>query len=438
MAHLDPTYASFEAFLGRDDVDGFWAVDLAALNSSGVTGDAILSLNTEADGSRYLNVSILAEGLTPGETHVQHIHGRFDDDGNPIDSVTPGLAQDADGDGIVEVIEGVASYGDVLLSLVTPEGGNHPMADMNGQLSFLQSYELGNDANFGSPVTGAEYTAEDILPLTFREIVLHGLDVPGNIGGGDGEVDGTQDGYVPILPAAAGEIEAIDLDEALDRLEDQRAEASDSFVFGAEDDVFDAGAGNDTVSGGAGNDTLSGGGEGDVLMGMNGDDMLSGDAGNDVVIGGAGDDMIFGGTGADRLVGQSGNDTLTGNALSDTLLGGDGDDVLNGGYGFDELRGGAGADRFFHEGVAGHGSDFIADYAGDDGDLLVYGGVANAGDFRLTYADSGAGDAGVEEAFITHMPSGQVLWALVDGAAQDEINLQIAGQAGIIELTAMG
>ncbi|SER11138.1 hypothetical protein SAMN04488092_1322, partial [Thalassovita taeanensis] len=38
-----------------------------------------------------------------------------------------------------------------------------------------------------------------------------------------------------------------------------------------------------------------------------------------------------------------------------------------------------------------------------------------------------AGVAGVEEAFIIYRPTGQIMWALVDGAAQEELNLLIAG-----------
>jgi hypothetical protein len=39
-----------------------------------------------------------------------------------------------------------------------------------------------------------------------------------------------------------------------------------------------------------------------------------------------------------------------------------------------------------------------------------------------------AGQAGVQEAFVIYRPTGQILWALVDGDAQGAINLQIGGQ----------
>ncbi|MEY8841158.1 hypothetical protein AB9K41_19190, partial [Cribrihabitans sp. XS_ASV171] len=64
--------------------------------------------------------------------------------------------------------------------------------------------------------------------------------------------------------------------------------------------------------------------------------------------------------------------------------------------------------------------------------LLTYGGgvgPATADDFLVQVAETeGAGAAGVSEVFITHVPSGNLLWALVDGDAQSAINIQIAGQ----------
>ncbi|WP_232824990.1 calcium-binding protein [Primorskyibacter marinus] len=428
MAHLASSYTSFETFL--NGADAFWSVDLAALNSSGVTGNAVLAMATEDDGTRYLNVSIAAEGLAPSVTHLQHIHGLFDEDGNPIDSTTPGLTEDADLDGMVEVLEGLTKYGDILLPLVSPEGGASPMADVNGELSFLQSYNLEDDSNFFSPVTSNDYTSDDIMPLSLREIVLHGVEVPTGIGSGTGgEVDGNQNGLVTLLPAAAGEIEQIDLTQALDILEDQRADASDIFIFGAGADVFDAGAGDDVLRGGDGNDTLSGGTDDDFIDGGAGDDVLDGGAGTDHLIGGTGNDRLTGGGGSDRLVGLDGNDILTGNDYGDQLLGGNGDDFLNGGLGFDRLNGGDGADSFFHAGTKKHATDWVADYDASEGDLLVYRKGAQASDFAVNFGNTpGAGDGDVDEAFVVHQPSGMILWSLVDGGAQDEINLQIGGE----------
>jgi len=122
-------------------------------------------------------------------------------------------------------------------------------------------------------------------------------------------------------------------------------------------------------------------------------------------------------------------DTLIGGSAADTMFGGDGDDFINGGFGYDRLNGGAGADRFYHRGIADHGSDWVQDYSAAEGDVLVWGGAAaSASDFQVNYADTaGAGVAGVSEAFIIYKPTGQIIWALVDGDAQSEIYIRISG-----------
>lgn len=386
MSHLDSSFRSFETFL--QGAEAFWSVDLSALNSSGVNGTAVLALATDDDGDTYLNVSVSASGLTPNQVHLQHIHGLFDDDGNPTDSVTPGLANDTDGDGIVEVLEGVTSYGDIILSLNDPETGA-PTADRNGDLSFIQAYDLSDPANFVSPVTGNQYSAEDLLPLMLREIVLHGVDVPAGLGAGTtGEVDGTQDGYVPILPAAAGEITEISRREARDILEDQAGDAAGSFVLGNRDNTFDGGTGDDRIIGRGGDDVLLGGGDNDVLKGNGGADMLFGGSGADRLFGNAGQDRLVGGDGTDALRGQGGDDILQGYTGRDFLIGGTGNDTLRGGGAADRLFGGTDADALYGGAggdtlIGGDGRDVLWGQGGDD--LLVGGDGVDT-------IDGGAGD----------------------------------------------
>lgn len=588
MSNLSANFTSFTSFL--NGADEFYAVNFSALNSSGVDGSAIIAVGDGDDDSRVLNISLSAEGLAPSVQHAQHIHGLFDGDMTPIDSTTPTIQDDADLDGIVEVIEGFAQYGDIILTLLGSDGAL-PFADANGDLTFFASYDLDNDDLFFSPF-GNDYTSADLMPLDLREIVLHGVEVPAGIGEGTGgEVDGTQDGLVGILPAAAGEIEKIDRIEAFDILDDQIDMASfttaltggadffdggagedrifggggdDTLLGGGNDDLIEGGAGTDVVSGGSGNDVIeagsadtnetnaadlkaagsltiddydnayaggsgddtlnggdgddiitgddesrvatatgetfdaaadgadmifggagndeihvgswadgddgfanthtgsgadfaSGGDGNDILIGDAGADTLTGDAGNDTVkagdgkdfvdggtgddnldggngadliYGGSGDDTMFGGTEGDTLVGQDGDDVLSGGSSGDLLFGGDGDDFLNGGFGNDRINTGTGDDKIFHAGVAGHGTDFVQDYDGDS-DVFIFGGNANAteDDFLVQFAETAnAGEAGVSEAFITYEPTGQILWALIDGAEQDQINISLGGE----------
>lgn len=254
-------------------------------------------------------------------------------------------------------------------------------------------------------------------------------------------------------------------------------DGNDSIYGGPGDDLLFGGAGNDTLFGGAGNDRLEGGLDADSLDGGDGNDTLFGGDGADRLLGGAGNDSIYGGDspldmrdiiyggagndwvdggygndsisgddgadtlnggfGADTLIGNAGNDMLNGGPLGDLLYGGPGDDYLNGGFGYDRENGGPGADRFYHLGIADHGTDWIQDYTAADGDVLVFGNAsAKVGDFQVNVAETAnAGLAGVAEAFVIYKPTGQIIWALVDGAGQGELHLQIAGSAELHDLS---
>lgn len=410
MAHLGSSYSSFGTFL--NGADAFWTLDLAAMNNSGVTGDVLLAVNTEDDGTRYLNVSINAAGLTPDVQHAQHIHGTFDEDGNPTDARMPVVSDDADQDGFIEVFEGFGAYGDIILTL-TDGDGILPTTRSDGTLTYVQSFDLGDSSNFFSPVSGNDYTADDLMPLTNREIVIHGQNVGAGFGAGtDGEIDGTQDGFVGILPVASGEIEMTTQEQALDILEDQFERASDFERLGAGDDIYDAGLGNDTVYGGSGSDRIRGGADDDMLYGRKDNDVLRGDDGADRLVGNQGQDRLFGddgddrlngnagsdelngGTGDDRLFGNQGGDELNGGDGRDLLSGQKGDDVLAGGNGRDELRGGEGWDEFVYNDLR-EGNDTITDF--EDGIDLI--SLTNLGldfnDLDISSANGGS-DALVE------------------------------------------
>lgn len=218
--------------------------------------------------------------------------------------------------------------------------------------------------------------------------------------------------------------------------------AGDTLTGGAGDDTIEGLGGRDVIAGGLGQDRLfgsaarvpaadAGGADlGDLLFGGAGDDWLDGGAGNDMLRGDAGDDSLWGGAGADTLIGGAGADALSGGAMGDALFGGAGADFLNGGFGNDRLNGGTGADRFHHAGAAGHGTDWVQDYAAAEGDVLQFGlpfgGTGRLEDFVVRYGETpGAGDPDLAEAFVIHRPTGQILWALVDGQGQSAIRLRL-------------
>lgn len=219
--------------------------------------------------------------------------------------------------------------------------------------------------------------------------------------------------------------------------------AGDDTIWGrGGDDRIEGGDGNDTIHAGDGTDTILGGAGDDfiycgdstadlrdIALGLDGNDWIEGGYGNDLLRGGEGDDMVLGGFGVDIVIGGPGNDVLTGSAYSDLIFGNDGDDFVNGGFGHDRVNGGPGADRFYHLGIFDHGSDWIQDYRHGEGDVLLFANRdALPEQFKVNYANTpNAGLAAVAEAFIIYLPTNQIMWALVDGGAQPQITVEIAG-----------
>ncbi|MBD0270691.1 MAG: hypothetical protein ICV73_02065 [Acetobacteraceae bacterium] len=376
--------------------------DLQALNNSGVSGYAELA----RQGDR-LTVRVQAEGLEADQTHIQHIHGRVGEDGGALESNVPGEAFDADGDGFVELAEGIPSYGPVLFNLTSPQGADlagFPTAP-GGNVDFAETYDLSQSGGFGMG-----FDASNFAPFDLREYVIHGLSVDGSKGAGTpGEVDGTG-GYKLVLPAASAEFEAV---------------GSGLYGDGGDDRLIGS-RGDDTLDGGGGNDELHGAEGDDLLMGGEGDDSLSGDAGADALHGGDGQDAMEGGTGADILLGGAGDDALYGDSgpetergsdlAADRLNGGAGDDRLWIGDGSDSATGGAGMDTFGFRFsnpqtplAAGTGAAFasITDFNAAS-DTLAFD-VAGLGEDTAgaNFADGSGGVAGgVAESFYSGAASG--------------------------------
>ncbi len=152
----------------KDDTEVFMA-DLDALNDSGVSGHATLTLK-----GNKLTVKIKAEGLQADSLHPQHIHGL---ENNQMASCPPASA-DMNGNGLVEIGEGLPFYGPVLFPL-TPL----PNASKHGRIHYEHTFTLGE---------GETISKEDLMKLENRVIVLHGMIVDGK--------------YMASLPVACGKI----------------------------------------------------------------------------------------------------------------------------------------------------------------------------------------------------------------------------------------
>jgi hypothetical protein len=159
--------------------------DLAPLNNSGASGTANLAL--EGD---QLTTDIVSQGLAPGLPHAQHIHGL-----EQAMSECPTLANDQDGDGLVNTTEGEPSYGPILTSFTTegdtsPESGlavdRFPVANEDGTLTYGRT--------FGVPTNVADRLGD-------FAVVQHGVDLNGN-GVYDEEAAGPSD-LDPSLPQEA-------------------------------------------------------------------------------------------------------------------------------------------------------------------------------------------------------------------------------------------
>ena len=124
-------------------------------------------------------------------------------------SHTPTIAQDTDGDGYVELAEGLTTYGGILLNLTTDhtngtggDNGHDHGGDLtgfptapDGNIWFVETYQL----------PAGSLTTDPMLDL--REIVIHGESVPAGAGAGTpGKSARYRPGYKLVLPVASGEL----------------------------------------------------------------------------------------------------------------------------------------------------------------------------------------------------------------------------------------
>lgn len=146
-----------------------YSAALDSLNNSGVDGQATVYWRQGTT-----TVHIYAEGLEPGQSHLQHIHGF---EGVTTDAVCPPPTAAGD-DGILSLADGLPYYGPIMLPLDLSDG-SFPMPNACNEEHYMRTFS-GQEA---------------LLPLRLRTVVLHGMTIGGT--------------YDATLPVACGEFEYV-------------------------------------------------------------------------------------------------------------------------------------------------------------------------------------------------------------------------------------
>ena len=206
-------------------------IPYAGTNAPGLNPSATATL-TYDNSAQTLNVLIQGTGFEPGFEHVAHIHGNLVNPMVPgsgnLDSTTPTLAQDVDGDHFIELFEGLTTYGPILFDFMNIDSNLDGVINYNMTFNLLDPnapYGLTNPLDPNSP----HYTLADLVgpnggQLDLRELVIHGYDFPPGVGidnpnqnpPTDDEVnghssfapgpDGNEFGHTIVFPVASGEL----------------------------------------------------------------------------------------------------------------------------------------------------------------------------------------------------------------------------------------
>jgi hypothetical protein len=152
------------AFAQGTTAQRYFEAELNPLNRSGAEGSAIIKKE-----GRQLTTRIYSTDMAPKLPHAQHIHGF-----KQAVSECPTLAADDNGDGLVNTVEGLPSYGPIQVSLTTrgdtsPDSAlavsRFPVANSGGFLRYERTFSVPSSvaSNLGK-----------------KAIVQHGVDLNHN------------------------------------------------------------------------------------------------------------------------------------------------------------------------------------------------------------------------------------------------------------------
>jgi hypothetical protein len=160
-----------EASAQDDQSNAAYVAHLSALNApvagSSATGEARFTVKGDS-----LTIAVSASGLPKDITHWQHFHGFTDD----RQSACPTKSADANGDGIIDVVETEPAAGTTMVpfigdpvSMDVPHG-TYPKASATGTLEYQETVALSAlQAAFAKAFDGQK------LDLDRRVVFIHGI-----------------------------------------------------------------------------------------------------------------------------------------------------------------------------------------------------------------------------------------------------------------------
>jgi hypothetical protein len=183
-----------------DGSNAAYVAHLSALNTS-VTGSKAVGEATFTIKGDSLTIAVNASGLPKDIEHWQHFHGFTDG----RQAACPTKAADANGDGIIDVVETGATAGTTMVpftgdpvSMDVPHG-TYPKASATGTLQYKETVSLSAlQAAFGKAFDGQK------LDLDRRVVFIHGVPAASKLKASVASL-----GPIPAqvtLPIACGEI----------------------------------------------------------------------------------------------------------------------------------------------------------------------------------------------------------------------------------------
>ena len=166
----------FNSGAGASQRNEMYTAELVALNPDvgpgPVDGQAKIFVKNDT-----IRIQLNARNVAPGIAHAMHIHAA---------DRCPDASDDANNDGVVDVIEGLPKYGAILVpldsDLTSQAAGEFPTASNGGSLHYNQADDhsemlmdlMATDPNTGDAVI--KLAPGEALNLAGRHIVVHGVD----------------------------------------------------------------------------------------------------------------------------------------------------------------------------------------------------------------------------------------------------------------------